>query len=218
MCPISPFVLSFSTFQKPLTLAPLDLSIGNQLNYPALIQTRRSHQTKASAAAIRRRSRPIPQDDNQPVERDESRHEFRQRLMNHVASLLPPPDSAHESMTGVTRQVRHTGLPVAAGRTNSDARSRNKSTLQQVASQVWTSTSFTACSLLMYVSQKFMRAKEKAFSDFRGRLHPNAITAGISSLIPLQPGDFVIGYNPSSGQSGSIVLGEGQYVFTKFRA
>lgn len=67
---------------------------------------------------------------------------------------------------------------------------------------------------LMYASQKFMRVKEKAFSHFRGRLHPNVMTAGISSLMPLQQGVFVIGYNPTGGQSGSIVLGEGKYLFT----
>lgn len=68
----------------------------------------------------------------------ESRHEFRQRLIDQVASFMPS-DSPHESMTGVTRQVRHTGVPVAPGRSATEvttARARNKRTLQQVAAEV----------------------------------------------------------------------------------
>jgi hypothetical protein len=41
---------------------------------------------------------------------EESRSQFRQRIVRELASYLPP-DSAQESLSGVVRQVRHTGAP-----------------------------------------------------------------------------------------------------------
>jgi hypothetical protein len=195
--------------QQDSILAPLNITVRDQLNHATLIETRRSNQTKASASAVRQRSRVLLTDQSHEIQQEESRHEFRQRLTRHVTSLFPSPESAQESMTGVSRQVRHTGLPIATGKTSSDARSRNKATLQQVAAQVCIIESSYIFIKIELLLQKFMCAKEKAFACFRGHLHPNAISAGISSLTPLQQGDFIIGFHP--GRSGTIVLGEGQY-------
>jgi hypothetical protein len=46
----------------------------------------------------------------QTLDVEESRSQFRQRIVRELASYLPP-DSAQESLSGVMRQVRHMGAP-----------------------------------------------------------------------------------------------------------
>jgi hypothetical protein len=46
----------------------------------------------------------------QTLDVEESRSQFRQRIVHELASYLPP-DSAQESLSGVMCQVRHMGAP-----------------------------------------------------------------------------------------------------------
>jgi len=55
-----------------------------------------------------------------------------------------------------------------------------------------------------------MKIREKHLVPFRG-IHPNASSGGISALVPLQPGNFVIvSHNGPSGQPNGILLAEGE--------
>jgi hypothetical protein len=107
--------------------------VAGQLNYAAIIQTRKLHETKACAAAIRQKGRMPTKTNEWNDNYVESRQEFRRRLVQEVAALLPR-DAAHESMSGVTRQVRHMGMPLVQN--PSGARATNKATLLNVAAQV----------------------------------------------------------------------------------
>ena len=55
-----------------------------------------------------------------------------------------------------------------------------------------------------------MKVREKHLVPFCG-IHSNTLSGGISALVPLQPGDFVIvSHNGPSGQPNNILLAEAE--------
>jgi hypothetical protein len=118
-------------------LARLDLTLNRSLNYPVLVATRDAHQTAFCMTSVRQRGRQIASS-NPPVldSEEESRSHFRQRIVRELASYLPP-NSAQESLSGVARQVRHTGAPLLPHQVREPGgRTRNKQAIQGIQANV----------------------------------------------------------------------------------
>lgn len=95
---------------------------------------RSAHETRFCAAAVRQRGRQIGQQRTSGQDgEEETRADFRQRVVRQLAAYLPT-ESALESMSGVTRQVRHTGQPITASQPG--ARAKTKAAMQSVLAQV----------------------------------------------------------------------------------
>lgn len=73
---------------------------------------------------------------------------------------------------------------------------------------------FYCCSRRACISQAFHSAKERAFSTFRG-IHEDALSARVTSLVNLKPGDFVIALQPTPSR-GKVVLAQGNITIVSF--
>lgn len=111
------------------------------LDYEAMVATRLKHESKFSAAAVRQRGRQMASS-NPPVTtgaEEESFTDFRRRVIQRLEVLLPAEDGGQESMTGVVRQVRHTGVPILPSSQSTGSRKMNKIALRNMQATVSTS-------------------------------------------------------------------------------
>jgi hypothetical protein len=75
------------------------------------------------------------QDGSNPEE-EETRQEFQAHLAAHLQALIPK-DRPQGLTAGVSRQVRHTGVPLGdSSKVSLDARARTKETMRAVAGGV----------------------------------------------------------------------------------
>lgn len=127
----------YTYFILKIELTPrLELVTAGRINYPALVATRLGNQTSFCAASVKQRGRQMATSRAiaEQTDDDESPAEFRQRVVQYLTSMLST-ESPHESMSGVTRQVRHTGVAheqLGA----SGARKNNKAVARDVRAKV----------------------------------------------------------------------------------
>lgn len=143
-------LLDHTYFILKIKLTPrLELVIAGQINYPVLVATRLSNQTSFCAASVRQRGRQM-ESSRAIAEKtvdDESPVEFRRRVMQYLTSMLPA-DSPHESMSGVTRQVRHTGVVHEQSGESGGARKNDKAVARNVRAKVSRKLHFVLFSLM----------------------------------------------------------------------
>lgn len=105
-----------------------------------MVAIRLNHETKFSAAAVRQRGRQMASS-KPPVTtgltNEESFVDFRRRVTQKLEVLLPADNGGQESMTGIIRQVRHTGVPILPS-SRSGTRQTNKAALRNMQATVST--------------------------------------------------------------------------------
>lgn len=131
------YLPDYTYFILKIELAPrLELVTAGHINYPVLVSARLGNQTSFCAASVRQRGRQMASSRviaEQP-DGEESPAEFRQRVVQYLAATLST-ESPHGLTSGVTRQVRHTG--VANERSGaSGARKSDKAVARKVRAKV----------------------------------------------------------------------------------